>query len=225
MKNQQHVALVCGGPVSRSGLARLSGLRDQLAWVKASTPSAASRAANILGGRAVREYADLQNAGIILVRAPDSAVAGIVAEMREAEFDWTEKIVVLFETGLDSTSLQPLAFEGALVASLNQVDAVPDCLLLEGTTEARKRIRRLLTRGRHSLIELDTGGKSHYLRAVQACTTGFMPIVAEAVDGFRRAGMEKAAAQKSAALLFENSLRAYLRAGKRLLKRSASARA
>jgi hypothetical protein len=217
MKKQQRIALVCMGPVSRSGLSRLPGIRDQLMWVKSSTPSAASRAANVLGGSAVREYSELDAAGILLILAPDDTLTGVVEELR-AEMDWRGRTAVLFESSLDCTVLKPLAAAGAHIASLNMTDALSPAVLLEGTVEARRRIRPLVGGGRHNLVELNEGGKAEYLAAVHGCTVAFMPAVAEAVDGFRRAGMEKAAAEKTAASLFENSLRAYLRAGKRLLR-------
>lgn len=218
MKKQQRVALICAGPVSRSALSRLPGLRDELAWVKATTPAAAGRAANTLGGRAVRDYADLGGAAIVLIRASDDAVAGVVEELQSADLDWQDRTVVLFESGFDSTALAPLSEAGAHAASLNHLDALESLLLLEGTHEARRRVRRLLATGRHRLIELKPGTKGEYLSAVERCTSGFMPVIAAAVDAFMRAGMEKAAAEKTAASLFERSLRAYLRAGKRLLK-------
>lgn len=217
MKKQQRIALVCAGPVSRSGLSRLPGIRDQLVWVKSSTPSAASRAANVLGGSAVREYSELDEAGILLIRAPDDALAAVVEELK-AELDWRGRTAVLFESSLDCTVLKPLAFAGAHIASLNLTDTISPAVLLEGTVEARRRLRPLLGAGRHNLVELKEGGKSEYLAAVYGCTVAFMPAVAEAVERFRQAGMEKAAAERTAASLFESSLRAYLRAGKRLLK-------
>lgn len=218
MKKQQRVALVCASPVSRNALSRLPGLRDELTWVKGTTPSATGRAANALGGHAVRDYADLTAAAVVLIRATDEAVAGVVEELLSADLDWHDRTVVLFESGLDSTALAPLARAGAHAASLNHLDASDSLLLLEGAQEARRRLRRLLARGRHTLIELKPGTKDEYLSAVDRCTNGFMPVIAAAVDGFMRAGMEKAAAEKTAASLFERSLRAYLRAGKRLLK-------
>jgi pyrroline-5-carboxylate reductase len=90
--------------------------------------------------------------------------------------------------------------------------------VLEGTPEARRRIRRLVADGRNTIIELEPGRKNEYLTAVEGCTAAFLPAVADAVDRFIRAGMKKAAAEKTATSLFEGSLRAYLRAGKRLLR-------
>ena len=218
MKKQQRIALVCAGPVSRSGLSRLPALRAQLAWVKSSNPSAASRAANVLGGRAVREYTELGEASIVLIRAPDDLLPSVIEELRQSELEWAGRTVVLFESGLDSTALEPLALAGAHPASLSLVDAISPAVLLEGSADARRRIRNLLAGGRDNLIELTKGGKTEYRAAVHACTTAFVPAIAAAVDRFVRAGMQKAAAEKTAASLFEGSLRAYLRAGKRLLR-------
>ena len=218
MRKQQRVALVCAGPVSRSGLARLPAMRDQLVWVKSSTPSAASRAANSLGGRAVRDFNDLSSADVVLISAPDAAIEPIVEELRTSEVVWRNRVVVLIDSSLDSAVLATLSEAGAHAASLNQVDSLVDTLVLEGTAEARRRMRRLLGDARHTIVELEPGHKSQYLAAVEGCTSAFLPTIAQAVDRFIRAGMKKAVAEKTATSLFESSLRAYLRAGKRLLK-------
>ena len=218
MRKQQRVALVCAGPVSRSGLARLPAIRDHLVWVKSSTPSAATRAANSLGGRAVRDFSDLASADVVLISAPDAAIEPIVEELRVSDVVWRNRVVVLIDSNFDSAALATLAETGAHAASLNQVDSLPDTLVLEGTVEARRRMRRLFTDGRHTIFELEPGHKSEYLAAVDGCTSAFLPTIAQTVDHFMRAGLKKAAAEKTATSLFESSLRAYLRAGKRLLR-------
>jgi hypothetical protein len=186
--------------------------------VKSSTPSAASRAANSLGGRAVRSFSDLSSAEVLLISAPDAVLQPMIEELRASEVTWRNRVVVLIDSCLDCTVLGTLAEAGAHAVSLNQVESLADTLLLEGTAEARRRMRPLLAGGPHAIVELEPGRKCEYLAAVETCTSAFLPCVAQAVDRFMRAGMKKAAAEKTATSLFESSLRAYLRAGKRLLK-------
>jgi hypothetical protein len=219
MKKQPPVALVCAGPVNRGSLTSLPGISEQLRWIKTGHVSSTTRAVNTLGcGAAVREYSEISGAEIVLVKAPEHAAAELVSEMADAALDWTGRTVVLVDTDLDSTALARLERLGAFPASLARLNALPDTILLEGHAKAVRVLRSLL-RGRHSqVIEIRRGCKHEYLAGVRLGTSSFLPTIARAIDHFLQAGMQKAAAEKTAAFLFEDSIRAYCRAGKRLLR-------
>jgi hypothetical protein len=219
MKKQPPVALVCAGPVNRGSLGSLPGIVEKLRWIKTGHVSSTTRAVNTLGcGTAVREYAGISGAEIVLVKAPEPVVADLVAEMADAALDWTGRTVVLVDTDLDSMALAPLEQLGAFPASLTRLNALPDTVLLEGHAEAVRAVRRLLRSRSPQVIEIHRGCKHEYLAGVRLGTSSFLPTIAGAIDHFLRAGMQKAAAEKTAAFLFEDSIRAYFRAGKRLLR-------
>jgi hypothetical protein len=173
----------------------------------------------VLGcGEACREYGELSAAAVVIVTAPDDVLPGLIAEMANSELEWQNRTVVLFDTHLGSLALAPLERRGALTASLSSLSALPETLLIEGHPEAVRRIRRILRNRRLETVEIRRGAKVEYLKGVKMGTTLFFPTIAGTIDQFRKAGMQKAAAEKTAAWLFDSSLRAYFRAGKRLLR-------
>jgi hypothetical protein len=220
MEKRRRAALVFAGPVSRGSLTRLPGLSDQLEFIKSSSIPTASRAVNALRcGQAVRSYEELAGADLILLSAPDAVLPAIVSGLVSSKLDWRGRTVVLYDAERDSSDLEVFRRLGAVVATLNWC-ASPPRFLAEGDPEAIRRIRSL--RPGKSLMVLRS--KASYLQALRATTEDFYPLLAASVDLFRKAGMEKAAAEKTAASLFAESARTYLRAGKRLLQRPASKR-
>lgn len=223
MKNLPQVGLVCTGPVSRSAVARLPAIRQRVRWVKAATISAASRAANAIGNAIpVREWSGLAHAAVILIQAPDSIVTDLIGEMTKSGLEWNGRSVVLIDSDFDSTALAALEQDGASTGSLNLLGSTPDRYLIEGTEETVRSIRSLLPRRSAEIVQIRRGGKSDYLTGVKHATESFLPLLAASVDRFVKAGMEKAAAEKTAASLVEGSVRAYLRVGRRILKRPAT---
>lgn len=218
MKKQRPIALVCAGPVSRTALLRLPALADQLGWVKSGTISAASRVVNSMGyGKPVREFGDLEGADILLVHVPDGALQAILADLGSCDLDWKGRTVVLFDSSHDSSMLTPLERKGALPATANWLGPSPERYLIEGHPEALRRLRPVLRQRNAQVVQLRRGAKAEYLSAVQLATTAFFPQISAVIDQFRRAGIEKSAAERTAVSLFEGSIRAYFRAGKRLL--------
>jgi hypothetical protein len=90
--------------------------------------------------------------------------------------------------------------------------------VVEGSTEALRRLRKLCHLKTHRAVELRRGAKADYLRALSSANHRFIPLVSELVDGLVTAGMTKAAADAAAASLFGSSMQAWTRAGRRLLR-------
>jgi hypothetical protein len=192
-----------------------------LHWIKTDHISCTTRLVNSLGcGVAVREYSELAGAEIILVKAPDVLLPELLREMAACRMNWKNRTVIAFDTDLDSYALAPLEKLGAFAASVARLHDIPHTLFAEGHPNAMRSVRRLLRGHSGQLIEIRRGGKADYLAGVRMGTSAFLPTVATAVDHFVRAGIQKTAAEKTAASLFEASIRAYFRAGKRLLRRS-----
>lgn len=213
MEKQQRAALVYAGPVRRSSLTRLPGLAYQLKYIKSSSVATASRAVSALrAGQAVRRYEELAGADLILISVPDAAVARVVSDLAASQLEWKGRTVALFDSAMDTSALLQLKARGAHVATLNW-SAHPERFFAEGSAAGLKRIRTLT--GKRSLLVLTS--KAMYLKAEMISRDGFFPMLASTVELFRKAGMEKAAAEQTAAALFTESIRAWLRAGRRLL--------
>lgn len=215
MAKLQPVALVFAGPVSRGSLGRLPGLRRDLVWVKSSSVATASRAVHALHeGRAVADYADLEDASLILVSVPEKVVKSTITALAESCLKWRNKVVVLYDSHFDSHALQTLAVRGAETATLLH-HARPEQFLCEGSTEALRAVRRLT--GSTPMLVLRN--KQEYLRGLHLTTAEFYPLFSAAIDAFSKAGMTKSEAEKTTAAMIAESARTYLRAGKRLLQR------
>lgn len=219
MRIQPRVALVCAGALSRSGLVRLAALRQRIRWVKSSTISAAGRAANALGsGTPVGTWAGLENATLVLIQAPDEHIPNLIQEMAFSDLAWAGRAVILIDSNLGSGALSLLERQGAMPGSLNWLSTTPDRYLIEGQETAVRILRSLIKDRKTEIVEIRRGGKSDYLAGVQQGTDGFLRLLASTVDQFMYAGMDKPTAERTAASLMESSMRAYFRAGKRLLK-------
>jgi hypothetical protein len=223
MKRQPWVGLVCAGPVSRSGLARIPRLAEQLGWIKSTSIATASRAVNVLrAGRAVRDIESLTKAELIVLHVTDAALDGVLAELASSGLYWPGKSVAIFHQVFDSSALSALERQGASAGCFSILGENPLRFLVEGHPAAVRRIRRLLKTYSTGVIEIERGLKPEYLASVQAATTEFIPLFAAAIEHLRRAGMQKAAAETTAAAMFDSSVKAYLRVGKRLLAGQAS---
>jgi hypothetical protein len=223
MKKQPWVGLVCAGQVSRTGLARIARLDEQLGWIKSNTVATASRAVNGLkAGRAIRDYESLSKAHLILIQAPGETIEPITEALAASGLHWPGKSVALFHSVLDSSALSRLERLGASVASFALLGDSPPKFLLEGQPDAVAMLRRFFRHSQTTAIQIEHGRKSEYLAGVYAATAEFMPLISKAVERFRRAGMDKAEAGSTAALLIESSMRAYFRSGMRLLQGSDS---
>lgn len=192
---------------------------ERLRWVKSSTFSAASRAVNALGrGAPVRDYAALADADLLLVKVSERDMESVVGELAASQLKWPGRIVVLLDSRHDSDALHSLEHHGAMTASVNYLGSAQEVFLLEGHPDAVRTLRVMLRCPGCQVLEIRRGAKGIYDAGVRAATIDFIPLLMTAVERFRKAGMDSAAARSTAAALFEDSIRAYSRAGKRLLR-------
>lgn len=216
MVKQRRTALVCAGPLSRGSLTRLSCLPDQVDCIKSSSIPTASRAvAALRAGRAVRSYEELTGADLFLISVPDYSTPRILDELAGCGIEWGGRTIALYDSEADSDILAPFAALGARTATLNW-SPLPERFIMEGDSDAIRRLRTLT--GSDPVLVLRS--KASYLEGLRTATSEFFPLLADAVDHFRAAGLDKAAAEKTAALLFAESARTWLRAGRRLLNQT-----
>ena len=95
-------AVIGGGRVSGSFVARLPRLGSDLGPVAAQSYRQSSRIVNSIGaGQAVTGYEDLDGSALILICAPAKAVGQIVSALADA-IDGRGKILLLCDSGADS---------------------------------------------------------------------------------------------------------------------------
>ena len=220
MRRIRSVGLVCAGPISRGTVARLPGVAEQIGWVKAPSFRLASRAVNALrAGEPVQNYEQLAHAALILVSVPREAEDCTIAELAAARFDLRNRAIVVLDTLKDSSAVRPLRDRGAIVATLMTI-GVGDVrgLFIEGHQEAIRLMQRAIApEARRSMQTITTTGKSRLLAGIDQSTRGFLPVIASVTDDFKASGLSKQQAEALAQALMTGSMRAYFRAGRRML--------
>lgn len=217
MKQAPSVALVGAGSVSRSFLARIPKLADQLGPVKAPSFRVARRIVNSLRfGYAVREHADLRDARLVLIAVPDCRAAATLEELGAAVPDWRDRSVVLCGSRQNSRLLAALAARGASVASLDPIPGLRhDHYAIAGDRPALARLRSLLGEDARRAIEIHPDAKERFLSALWMASSGVMPVIDAAVMNLRRAGVARRVAVPIVEELVLKSVRGYSRAGRK----------
>ncbi len=213
---QPSVALVCSGPVSRTALTRLPSLSTHLARVKAPNFRLASRTVNTLkAGVPIHDYTEMRDLPLVLLNLLEADVVSVVASLKGA-FSWRNKTVVLYESELDTESLQPLRSAGANVATLNNVGGFSrEQFVIESDSTAAREIRScLLGRSTHA-VEIPPGHKRAYLHSVYLATQIFPSFVAEIAETLRSTQLSKTESDRMTALMLTEAMSWYFRAGRR----------
>lgn len=214
MSNSAGVGLFAAGPVS-SALSRLPALPTQLGPVTAASLRVASRIANGLkAGQAARPE-EMGTASLLLVSGPDAGLPALLDLAREAGLSWTKRAIVLLDSRLDSHDLEWFAQQGAEVATLDPLEGFAEVrFCAEGDPAALRKIKRFLDASRAPLFVVERGKKQVFSAGLAFTGTLATPLLAAAVDCFRKAGLD---AKDSAALAERtllHTLRAWQKAGR-----------
>ncbi|MBI1790947.1 MAG: DUF2520 domain-containing protein [Acidobacteria bacterium] len=209
-------ALVGGGRVSDSFVARLPRLARDLGPVAALSYRVASRIARTLrAGHAVPGFQHLQACRLILLCVPAKQIPGALARLSES-LDWPGPTVLDCGPGADSRRLAELREQGAAIGSLRPVAGLANRLFVAEVDPAAVRAAdRLAGRlgGRTEIVE--TERLDLYLAALTFGSSLFTPLLAAAADCLREAGLSKAGVDQVSGALFEQSLRGYQYSGNR----------
>ena len=217
MKKSTSVGLIASGNLTDSPLSRFSWLSGRLGPVKSQNYRLASRIANILAaGHPVKDYAELDPCGLILVCVPDEALPKIVAEMLSSdEVRWRGKAVVLCSTWLDSSELEELSARGAAIGSISPIPGFDETrYLVEGDRLAIREARSLVEDRERRAIDIERPLKPFYLAALTATGTLLFTLLLAASECLRHAGIPAAF---SAAILdrqLSKTLRAFVKGGR-----------
>ena len=98
------------------------------AGISSRTLRAARQAASFIGGgEATASNPRAAAAGsLILITTPDGAIAPLARELAAAKLSWNRKVVAHTSGALSSSALEPLARQGAKVASIHPLASVAD---------------------------------------------------------------------------------------------------
>ena len=207
-------ALIAAGRVNGSFVARLPRLAVQLGPVAAQSYRVASRIVNTLGaGHAVKEYAALTRSRLILICVDPGRVAGVADRLGKCEV--RGRVVLLCDCGRDSSAIGELAARGAAIGSLNPVPGAEGWMALEGQKPALREAQGLARDLHANAIEVIAGRMPRFVAGVQLATTQFRPLLSASAECFREAGLSARTASRLLETVYESSLRAHVRSGRR----------
>lgn len=192
-------------------------MKERLGPVRSSSYRLASRISNLLGaGFPVENLEAFASCTVILISVPESWLCGMLQELAEAGLEWKSKTVLLCDSTCDSGVLSPLGAAGAATGSLTPVDG-PDGRLYvaEGDRKAIAQAKILVGGPGVKVIPMDHGRKSLYLAGVNFATGLALPLLAASVETLRATGVDQNDAVVIAERLFQRTLRAYLKGGRR----------
>jgi hypothetical protein len=168
-------------------------------------------------GVAVTAWEDLKRADLVVVAVPEGDLGRWVREIAECGVDWIGTSFVVCGRAVESGALGALRDFGASVGSLDVMDGFDEKrLLFEGENLALHRVRRMVEEdGRAKVVELEFGKKRVYEAGMTFASGMIFPMIAAAVDAFKVAGMRGNVAEGVVEMAVAQTVRAYLRAGKR----------
>ena len=189
MNPHSPAGLVASGSVIQSPFARLPALLDRLGPVKSGSLRLASRVSNGLGaGHPVSHYADLADAPVVVVIAPDEEVPKLALELAGSGIDWKGKTAMLAGTWLGSSSLAPLAARGAETVTLCHAESpAEERCLVEGSRAGVNEAKRLLLDSGFRVIVVEPEDKPLVLAALTFAEALIFPLMAAAEECLRAA--------------------------------------
>jgi predicted short-subunit dehydrogenase-like oxidoreductase (DUF2520 family) len=214
MKFPLWVGLIAAGPISPA-LGRLPDLHTQLGPVAAASLRVASRIANQLKAGRAAKVEEMGAAPLLLVSGPDAALPSLLDLARNAALDWDNRAIVLVDTRLDSMDLAEFAARGAEVATLDPVEGFGDVrFCAEGDPAALRKLKKFLAAVRTPYFTVEQGKKQVFAAGLAFTGTLATPLLAAAVDCFRKAGLDPKEAAVIAERTLLHTLRAWQKAGR-----------
>ena len=219
MSKPSQVAVVATGKVMHSFVRDLPGFHERISLVKAVSLRVASRITNALrAGTPVENCDRMCDCRTVLICVPDDAAKDTVNELAECGVDWRRRTVLLCDSQLTSDTLRPLKRLGAQVAAMDMPPGGRGMLLVDGDRSALAEVKMLAGRGFRLLRVLPHQKSRFYQGLALASICG--PLAALVGEQFRAAGLNPAQAKLIIEDVFANSVRDYLRSGRKVLARN-----
>lgn len=214
MKFPLWVGLIAAGPISPA-LARLPGLHTQLGPVTAASLRVASRIANQLKAGQPARINEMGAASMLFVSGPDASLPSLLELARTSDLDWNKRALVLLDSRMDSKDLADLAALGAEVATLDSMDGFGDVrFCAEGDPAALRKLKKFLAAVRTPFFTVERGKKQVFSAGLAFTGTLATPLLAAAVDCFRKAGLDPKEAAAIAERTLLHTIRAWQKAGR-----------
>jgi predicted short-subunit dehydrogenase-like oxidoreductase (DUF2520 family) len=209
-------ALLGGGRIRDSFVARLPHLSRDLGPVAAHSYRVASRIVNLIrAGRAVARLEDLHDARVVLICVPPERVAATVSRLGPA-MDWSGRIVLYCGAGASSDQFQPLRLLGAAAGSVQPGPCTHgELFVTEGDPSAIRAASRLLASLNAHVEVIETAKVDLYLAALSLGSSLFTPVLEAATSCLTVAGLRRRDAERVTEALFSQSLRAHQYSGRR----------
>jgi predicted short-subunit dehydrogenase-like oxidoreductase (DUF2520 family) len=183
--------------------------------VAAASLRVASRIANQLKAGRPARLDEMEAASLLLISGPDSAIPSLLELARTAAVDWNKRALVLLDTRLDSQDLKDFAARGAEVATLDPVDGFGDIrFCAEGDPAALRKLKKFLAAARTPFFTVEQGKKQVFSAGLAFTGTLATPLLAAAVDCFRKAGLDPKEAAAIAERTLLHTIRAWQKSGR-----------
>jgi len=216
MKKSTPVGLVAAGNLTDSPLSRFRWLSSRLGPVKSASFRVARRIVNIIeAGHAVREYADLDTCGMILICVPDEQLPKITAELLSSQIAWRRKAVVIFSTWLDSSQLDEFSRRGAAIGSISPIPGFDETrYLVEGDRLAIREASSLVEDRERRAVAIERTLKPFYLAALTCTGNLLFTLLIASSEALHRAGIPALLSGTILDRQLSRTFRSFLRGGK-----------
>ena len=214
------VALVAMGRLRDYPVLQLSSVTEHLGPVMAPSFRQASRIANtIRAGHPVHRFEELAPGRVLLICAPESSTHHLVTDLASSRLAWKHRTVLLCCNSMGSEVLTPLAAHGASVGSLTLIsDADDRRFLVEGDRTAVRHARTLVHENGGKVVEVLAGAKPVCQAAFSFSSWLLQPLMDASVECLRGAGLTPGRAGGIVDLVLQESVRTFLKAGRRAWK-------
>jgi len=211
------LGLVLLSRASKFPLRRLSHLPGWLGPVKAASFRVASRAVNSWrAGYPVHHYEDLAGCQTVLLAVPVDLLPRIVDSLVRQAGPWRGRRVVLCDETANSTHLSVFRSLGAHVGSLRALDEPSRVtFFVEGDRLLVRWLKQWLGEGGGTVVELVPGAQPWCWLGLLMSSLGVAPAIDAAMQCLQRAGLSSTEAAALISSQVQDSMRAYLRAGRR----------
>jgi hypothetical protein len=204
----KRAGLVCAGGLHRSFLPRFPGLLATVSVVKASSLRVARRMANSLrAGVATDNYSALAGCDAVWIAVPDSALDQILSDLAKARLP-ASTVFIMCDTPRESSCAPKLR-----MASVYAIPPDERILVAEGSPDALRYLRRVVSGGNRRLVEIRAGSKPLFLAGLHLASYIALPWIGAAVESLRTAGFSRADATRIVEDLGARTLRSYAKAG------------
>jgi hypothetical protein len=178
----------------------------------------ASRIANSLrAGYAVRSAAELKDAPVLLLHAPQEQIETFVAMLEEPPIEWRERPLIFCDCVADQDVRGRLECRGFSVAVLREF-GIPGRMVAEGdkgrTSAAMRAVHALIRQLNVKATEIPAGAADLFDAAVTLGSGGATVLIDYAAALLRNAGIRDTEAARIGSLLFEHTARAYAHSGR-----------